>query len=373
MKHKYHSIITGCLLLLLMTTGCQSEVQYVDPTWTRQIYPSEGATVKIDFFKPDQMQAFTWEVRKNSTYKVFIDTDMHFENAYEVDMGTSDSLKLKNKELLDVLREVWPDFGSIKRFFWKVEQTTNGDKTTSSWRYFNAILSVENFVDERDNETYEARQFVMADGSLMTIMAENLRATCYADGTELPVAAKSVASADPIYNRKAGSYYTWATTVNSTWDEAKAKTLAGEPIQGICPDGWHVPSYVEFDQLRQYLGVYDGGNKIKDPSYWKRTSTVTNSARLNVVASGYFWHEGVEFATQGFDSDLPFAGFWSSTPYLKGLQFAWGEVALDDNKGKAAMMGLYDDAEGIYLQGYSTVPTVENRCYPVRCIMDEIK
>ena len=372
MKQRYlYSIIIWVAVLCL--AACQTDVKYVDPTWTRQIYPSEGATVKIDFFKPDQIQAFTWEVRKNSTYKVYIDTDMHFEDSYQFDMGTTDSLKISNKDLLEILRTVWPDFGSIKRFFWKVEQTTNGNQVTSSWRYFNAILSVESFVDERDNESYEARQYVMADGSLMTIMAENLRSTIYANGDALPIPAKFANSADPIYNRKAGSYYTWASVVNMSWDEAKEKTLAKESIQGICPDGWHVPSYDEFDKLRQYMGLYDGANKVKDPSYWKRTSTVTNSEKLNIIASGYYWHEGVAFISQGLDDDLPFAGLWSSTPYLKGLQYAWGEVALDDNKGKASLMSLYDDVEGIYLQGYATVPTVENRCYPVRCIMDEIK
>lgn len=371
MKQRYfYSIIFWAAMLCL--TACQTEVKFVDPTWTRQIYPSEGATVKIDFFKPDLLQAFTWEVRKNSTYKVYIDTDMHFENACEFDMGTTDSLKISNQDLLAALRTVWPDFGSIKRFFWKVEQTTNGNQTTSSWRYFNAILSVESFVDERDNENYEAQQYVMADGSLITIMSENLRSTIYANGDPLLVPAKYAITNDPIYKRKVGCYYTWATAVNMTWDEAKEKTLEKKAVQGVCPDGWHLPSYDELEKLRQYLGPGDGGNKIKDPSYWKLTSTVTNSEKLNIVASGYYWHESLTFINNGLDSDLPLTGLWSSTPYLKGLQYAWGEVALDDDKGKASLMTLYDNDGGVFIQGYSTVPTGENRCYPVRCIMDQI-
>lgn len=34
-------------------------------------------------------------------------------------------------------------------------------------------------------------------------------------------------------------------------------------------------------------------------------------------------------------------------------------------------MSMYDDVEGIYLQGYSAIPGVENRCYPIRCIIHE--
>ena len=31
-------------------------------------------------------------------------------------MGTTDSLKIENQELLKVLRKVWPEFSSIKTF-----------------------------------------------------------------------------------------------------------------------------------------------------------------------------------------------------------------------------------------------------------------
>lgn len=360
------------ILFFILLTACEQKVEYVDPTWARPIYPAEGATVKIDFFKPEDMQAFSWDVKPNSTYKIYFDTDMHFLKPYVFDMGKGDSLKISNQELLDVLRQVWPDFASIKRFFWKVEQNTDGE-ISSTWRYFSAILSVESFIDERDGEQYEARQFVLNDGSLMTIMAENLRAKNYSDGEALPLPYKPAQTDDALFNLKAGGYYSWATAVRMTWDEAKAATLSGQPIQGVCPDGWHVPSLAEFDKLINHLGTYTAANLAKDPAYWKSTDNVTNSSKLNIIASGYYWHEGVEFLTQALDHDNPFAGFWSSTPYLKGLQFAWGESALEDNKDKATLMSLYDDVEGIYLQGYSIVPNVENRCYPIRCIMDEIK
>jgi len=364
---KYTAIIA-----ILLLTACEQTIDYVDPTWARPISPSDGSTVKIDFFKPNDYQIFTWEVRKNSSYKICFGTDMHFENAYVFDMGTKDSLKIKNQDFLAVLREIWPDFSSIKPFFWKVEQNTNGVISTS-WRYFNAILAVESFVDARDNEKYDARQFVLNDGSLMTIMAENLRAKVYSDGSPLVLPYKGAVTGDPIYNSKVGGYYSWATAVRKTWDEAKTATLNNEPVQGVCPDGWHLPSLEEFDKLREYIGIYVAGNLSKDPSYWKTTSTVTNSSKLNIMASGYYWHEGVGFLTGGLDDTNPFAGFWSSSPYLKGMQFAWGEVALDDDHNKATLMSLYDDAEGMYLQGYGIVPGAENRCYPVRCIMNEFK
>lgn len=45
--------------LTLAATSCEQKVDYVNPTWARAISPAEGATLKIDFFKPDDKQVFT--------------------------------------------------------------------------------------------------------------------------------------------------------------------------------------------------------------------------------------------------------------------------------------------------------------------------
>ena len=79
------------IFALILLTACEQKVENVDPTWARAIYPNEGATVKIDFFKPDALQTFTWETRPNSTYKIYFDTDMHFQNPYVFDVGSKDS------------------------------------------------------------------------------------------------------------------------------------------------------------------------------------------------------------------------------------------------------------------------------------------
>ncbi len=359
--------------LSLLVIGCQEKIDYVDPTWARAIYPEDGATVQIDFFDPEGMQVFAWEARPEATYTISFDVNMHFEYPYTFEMGATDSLKITNEELLATLREVWPDFASIQRFFWQVEQTRKGEVATT-WRYFNAILAVENFVDERDGEKYEARQFVLNDGSLMTIMAENLRATVYADGSEFPLEAKVAETGNAMFDARVGNYYSWATAVGISWEEAKAATLAGEPVQGVCPDGWHLPSLDEYNKLREYLGTDAGGNRVKDPSYWRTTGTITNDTKMNIMASGFYWHEGVPYLSEDINEGAnPLAGFWSASPCLKDMLFAWGEKALDDDPNRAVMLGLYDDVEGIYVQAYSIVPGVENRMYPVRCVMDQIK
>ena len=148
-------------------------------------------------------------------------------------------------------------------------------------------------------------------------------------------------------------------------DEAKAAYEAGQTVQGVCPEGWHLPSMDEFNALREYLGA-DGANAVKDPSYWPTTAGITNSAKMNVAVSGFYWHEGLTLLT-----DPTFtARFWTSTPRLRGMQFAYGDSASADDPTKAVLLSIYDDASTLNMQSYSIVPSVENHMYPIRCVMD---
>lgn len=362
-----HTLRTALLGALLPLCSCEQEVRPVEATWARPIFPEEGSTLKIDFFKPDDTQVFTWEARPGATYRIAFDVDMHFENACVYDMGPKDSLVLTNSEMLDMLRTVWPDFSGVKRFFWRVEQT-RGQEVRTSWRYFNAIPQVESFTDERDGEVYGACQFILNDGSLMTIMADNLRATVYADGEPLVVESKTAAGdgycSDPLYVQQVGRYYTWAAATRLTWEEAKAAYEAGEPVQGVCPDGWHLPSMDELTALREYFG--NDASAVKDPSYWPTNSLATNSAKMNIAVTGFYWHEGLTFLT-----DPTFtARFWSSTPRLQGMQFAYGDSASADDPDRAVLLSLYDDASTFNIQTYRVVPASENHMYPIRCVMD---
>lgn len=91
----------------------------------------------------------------------------------------------------------------------------------------------------------------------------------------------------------------------------------------------------EFAALREYLGADVGANAVKDPSYWPTTAGITNSAKMNVVVSGFYWHEGLTFLT-----DPTFtARFWTSTPRLQGMQFAYGVQRLGrrPHEGRSAL------------------------------------
>lgn len=73
-------------------------------------------------------------------------------------------------------------------------------------------------------------------------MAQNLRNTSYADGNYVHDYYNPSSSVTPEYGR----LYNWSSVMHGT----ASTTL---PVQGICPDGWHVPSASEFETLKTKL------------------------------------------------------------------------------------------------------------------------
>lgn len=87
-------------------------------------------------------------------------------------------------------------------------------------------------------------------------MRENLRTTHYADGAEIPFGVSGYSDDLPYYYRNNevdeavyGLYYNWPALMNGAEDSESNPS----GVQGVCPDGWHVPSNAEWDQLFTYV------------------------------------------------------------------------------------------------------------------------
>ena len=88
-------------------------------------------------------------------------------------------------------------------------------------------------------------------------MRENLRTTKYVNGTTIPLGTEaSFTTAYRYYpdNRSTtvsnyGYLYNWAAVMNG----AASSSANPSGVQGICPNGWHVPSSAEWDQLIGYV------------------------------------------------------------------------------------------------------------------------
>ena len=99
-------------------------------------------------------------------------------------------------------------------------------------------------------------------------LKENLRTTHYADGTEISLGGDVASTTEPQYWSQPGCHlelqdrgylYNWVAVVKDLpiFDEEDTlDTPPGTPVQGICPNGWHVPSLADGDRMFDYLDTH---------------------------------------------------------------------------------------------------------------------
>tara|TARA_B100001029_G_C15041849_1_gene444213 strand:+ start:722 stop:1777 length:1056 start_codon:yes stop_codon:yes gene_type:complete len=107
--------------------------------------------------------------------------------------------------------------------------------------------------------------------------------------------------------------------------------LAVDDIRGICPEGWHIPSYEEFIQLTDFIapeGIESWGNsaaggKLKETGleHWNYFSDqisleASNESGFTGLPAGYRNTNSGDYINIGFDGY-----FWSSTEHSSEL--AW--------------------------------------------------
>jgi len=89
---------------------------------------------------------------------------------------------------------------------------------------------------------------------------------------------------DKLENCKAlGRLYTWAEAMELV------STYIEEPYQGICPKGWHLPSYEEWVELLDYVGYRDG-LKLKTTSGWD-TKNGTDEYGFSAKPAGFHYED----------------------------------------------------------------------------------
>jgi uncharacterized protein (TIGR02145 family) len=199
--------------------------------------------------------------------------------------------------------------------------------------------------------------------------AMNLRSVHYADGSPVMLVTGDTAWAALEVDARAycfydpdaagietyGALYTWAAAVNGT---GSGNTGAGN-VQGVCPDGWHLPDDDEWKELEMELGMsalvaekydwrgYSEGGMLKLPGteFWNEPNEMaTNESGFNAAGSG-------RREDNGSLSDIGnYTGFWSST---------------DSGDNGALLRGLHTQRGEIRRLSVS-----KKEGYPVRCVKD---
>ena len=181
------------------------------------------------------------------------------------------------------------------------------------------------FKDARDGQTYRTVKI-----GNQVWMRDNLNfrtgsSSCYNDDTS--------------FCTKYGLLYTWATALDSVGEFSTNSKGCGynawscrpvSPTYGICPDGWRIPSTIDWSILFGKVGGKDvAGKALKSASDWLNDGNGTDEASFTALPGGRF-EEGI-FYLIGND-----ASFWASNPntttYVKLVDY----VAMSDDLDKAA-------------------------------------
>lgn len=161
------------------------------------------------------------------------------------------------------------------------ESSSSFDKTV----LFNSSLSYGEMTDGRDGKTYKT---IDVDGK--TWMAENLN---FADSSKLPILEGNnrCYDDDPGECAAFGRLYSREAALNDskcTCHNEACPSTSGT-AQGVCPDGWHIPSKSEAQQLEN--SVNQSSNKLKSSYGWNGGKAGTNEKGTSFTGTGAYRRE----------------------------------------------------------------------------------
>ncbi|MBP5563095.1 MAG: fibronectin type III domain-containing protein [Bacteroidales bacterium] len=127
-------------------------------------------------------------------------------------------------------------------------------------------------ITDIDNNSYETMPV-----HRLCWMTSNLRTTRYSDGTTIPFAIVYSYPYDP---NNTDNLMTFGRLYN--WTSA-SKAAAATPLQGVCPDGWRLPTQAEFEEL----SIFYTETQLRSTDNWIQGAG-TNASGFNKQPGGFY-------------------------------------------------------------------------------------
>ena len=229
------------------------------------------------------------------------------------------------------------------------KDSLNFDWSIPKENYLNPNIHYDSLVDDRDGQVYKT----VGIGSQVW-MAQNLN---YADSVQTPSLKGLIWCYwnDSAKCEAVGHLYSWSAAIDSV-------ALANDPanplicgrgklcelptrVQGVCPNGWHLPDTTEWENLFAAVGGRSTASDVlRSSDGWYYNKNGTNAYGFTALPAGY----GGDGCSFGGDTSNGF--FWTATQT--------GE----------------DDAYHVLLSVYNEGPRVtsegKNFGFSVRCVKD---
>jgi uncharacterized protein (TIGR02145 family) len=155
-----------------------------------------------------------------------------------------------------------------------------------------------------------------------------------------------------------GGYYTWATALAlpRSCNGDDCATQIQSPHQGICPQGWHIPSKQDFETLTSFLATESGLTATYAKGYSELGRVARLAAACKTPPATDAPSAGFDGLPSGFANDTGYVSaegvwtYWQTTMQDPGYSYGWGLSCNDDRFGE----GFYYKSHGL----------------PVRCLKD---
>ena len=170
-------------------------------------------------------------------------------------------------------------------------------------------------------------------------MKENLRTTKYTNGTTITNGSSASTSTSTRYYYNSGNSPSYGYLYN--WSAVKGPAAVSANNQGVCPNGWHVPSSAEWTLLKEYVSSqsqYCCSNNtaniakaIASTTGWTGSSNAcavgntqsnNNATGFSALPAGNFGYAHTH--GNGSYNDIgECAYFWSATVESSNLAYVW--------------------------------------------------
>ena len=208
--------------------------------------------------------------------------------------------------------------------------------------------------DERDGQTYKTVEI-----GEQVWMAENLNYNYHTEITQSLCYQNNEENCD-----KYGRLYTFAAAVDSAGlfsdgglgcgNTRSACSNLKESSRGVCPEGWHLPSKKEWEQLFSAVG----GEVLAITALRTADGIGTDDYGFNIIKSGAYF-DGF-YDLEGNHCD---AYFWTSTNYDEDINVAYGEGL------SYVIFELFDEENSLSAPWFQNSDDYKE-AMSVRCVMD---
>lgn len=321
------------------------------------IFPDDLEEIALEYSNQTKTLQFEWESdSETAEYSIVFSLSKDLSSPQVISAGNGFTKKLTHADLDGILEDLGVGAYKEGEVYWTIQ---SGD-TKGEVRSMKLLRFFGPFTDPRDGQIYRVCRVVdPLTGESAVWLADNLRATSYADGTPLTGLDVIFWAPNETFGEEwvdiFGGYYTWNAAMRDV-----AAVENGERVQGIAPDGWHMPSLEEWQFLLNNCTEDDTpGTDLKDKNLWDPGAEGVNSLGFNMAGTGYVW-EGCDFVIEAGS----FTAFWAATVPVAGDVIPWSPSEAEFyHQGYSYSFTKNDYGAALYVYDRA-------RNYCIRCVLD---